>query len=136
MATSRSSSGRVPLAVVRVGDDLFLRVDELAQSPGDAPRLFDAGCAGGALDACVVFVGRDRPEEFDGGFRRDLLAMGAEGLVLVVKCMAEECVDEIEDRRLAAEVFVERQLPAFGDFGAQVVKDLRAARRESGRSIA
>ena len=61
------------------------RIEELTQSASDSPRFFDAGCAGGAFDALVVFVGRDRPEELDGRFGRDLRSMGPQGLVLVVE---------------------------------------------------
>ena len=83
------------------------RVNQAAKASGDCFRFLAAGFAHGARHEFVVLVRCDRPKEFDRGQLGRLLAAGAEALVLVAAAgerIAEECVDEMKDLGLAAEV--------------------------------
>ncbi len=109
-----------------IGDDWRFVLDQLAESAGDATGLLLAGVA---LAAGGPFVGRERPEELDCGLGGRLGAIGPQRLVLAAEGVHEQSVDEIQNRRLAAEVFRERQLARLGNLRMQVAEyvGLRAA---------
>jgi hypothetical protein len=115
----------------RVGDDLLARVEQAANPAGDplglaSPQpLLPAGTGRG------LFAGIHRPQQLDRRQRAGLRAIRLERLVVRAEVVAEQGVDEIQDRRLAAEVQRQRQPAALGGCFLEAAKDVRIGAAEA-----